>query len=316
MGYIRKCQGAALLLLTGIAAAGPALADGYEAAKTAAPLTIVKGIEVEAGLGFMQGEANEYVYRPNGSKISQLVWAFDNDLVFKGGIAVRPWSWLAVGARFITNVTDGSTLDDYDWIPETEPGGCPGGFCHSRSTDTEVSYLSVDAYAAATFYQQRWGSISALAGYKRDSATWEAYGGWANYTTLPPGIGISYEQNWEAPYLGVQFNTAWNSWTLQGRVIGSWWASGKDEDDHHLRTLLFTEHFGESNMVGANAHVGYRLTENLLLKAEYDLQQWQLAKGPSSDINYSTGERSYRAYNAAGAQSISQTVLLGAVLEY
>jgi hypothetical protein len=78
----------------------------------------------------------------------------------------------------------------------------------------------------------------------------------------------------------VQFNGEWDRWTLQGRVIGSWWASGQDEDDHHLRTLLFTEKFGESNMVGANAHVGYRLTQNLLLKGEYDLQQWDLAKVP------------------------------------
>jgi outer membrane protease len=80
--------------------------------------------------------------------------------------------------------------------------------------------------------------------------------------------------------------------------------------------LLFTEPFGESNMVGANAHVGYRLTQNLLLKGEYDLQQWDLAKGPSADVDYSTGQRSFRSWNAAGGESITQTVSFGAVLEY
>lgn len=298
----------------------PALADGFAPVKTAPPLTIVKGIEVEAGLGIMQGEANEFVYRPDGSKLSQLVWAFDNNLVFKGGIAVRPWSWLAVGARFITNVTDGSTMDDYDWYrpDEDDYDDCPNGYCHSHHPDTALqSYLSVDAYVAGTFYRDQWLALTALAGYKRDSQSWQAMDGPSNYTSFVPGrLSISYDQVWEAPYLGVQLNGEWNRWTLQGRVIGSWWASGQDEDNHHLRTLLFTESFGESNMVGANAHVGYRLTENLMLKAEYDLQQWQLAKGPSADINYTSGARSYRAWNAAGGESITQTVLMGAVLEY
>lgn len=315
---LAKRLGGSIALAALCASSSATLADGFEPAKTAPPLTVVKGVEIEAGLGIMQGEANEYVYRRNSIKLSQLVWAFDNNLVFKGGIAVRPWNWLAVGARFITNVTDGSTMDDYDWIAQSEPNGCPNGFCHSHHTDTDLqSYLSVDAYVAATFYRTHWITLTALAGYKRDSQSWQAKDGPSNYTDFTPGLlSISYEQNWEAPYLGVQFNGAWNRWTLQGRVIGSWWASGKDVDDHHQRTLLFTEKFGESNMVGANAHVGYRLTENLLLKAEYDLQQWQMAKGPSADIDYSTGERSYRGWNAAGGQSIAQTVLLGAVLEY
>jgi len=316
---MRHRRSTALTLVLLSIPAGYAAADGYEPVKTAAPLTIVKGVEVEAGLGIMQGEANEYVYRRDGSKISQLVWAFDNNLVFKGGLAVRPWSWLAVGARFITNVTDGSAMDDYDWIPQSAPNGCPNGFCHSQHPETELqSYLSVDAYLAATFYQSSWIALTALAGYKRDSAHWEARDGLSNYTNdyVPGRLAISYDQVWDAPYLGLQFNGEWNRWTLQGRVIGSWWVSGQDEDDHHLRSLLFTEKFGESSMVGANAHVGYRLTDHLLLKAEYDLQQWQLAKGPSADVDYETGDRSYRGWNAGGGQSITQTVLFGAALEY
>lgn len=302
------------------AAAFPAVADGFSPVKTADPLPIVKGVEVEASLGVMQGEANEYVYRQDGSKLSQLVWAFDNDLVFKGGLAVRPWSWLAIGARFMTTITDGSTMDDYDWYRPGEPdySDCPNGYCHSHHPDTQLtSYLSVDAYLAATFFRNNWITLNALAGYKRDSQSWDAYDGPSNYTSFVPGrLSISYDQVWEAPYLGLQFNGDWNRWTLQGRVIGSWWVNSQDEDDHHIRTLLFTENFGQSNMVGANAHLGYRLTDNLTLKAEYDLQQWQLAKGPSSDVNYETGAHSYRGWNAAGAESITQTVLFGAVLGY
>ncbi len=306
----------------GAIAASPARADGFEAVKTAAPLTVAKGIEVEAALGFMQGEANEFVYRQDGSRLSQLVWAFDNDLVFKGGIAVRPWHWLAVGARFMTNVTDGSTMDDYDWFRPGEPNyamcAATNGYCYSHHPDTQLdNFLSVDAYAAATFYENQWIGLKALAGYKRDSQSWEAFDGPSNYQQCTPGaLSISYRQVWQAAYLGLQLNGEWDRWTLQGRVIGSWWASGKDQDTHHFTSTHYAEPFGESDMVGANAHIGYRLTDNWSLKAEYDLQQWQLAKGPSYQQNTKTGETEVSNWNAAGGESIAQTVLLGAVLEY
>ena len=103
---------------------------------------------------------------------------------------------------------------------------------------------------------------------------------------------------------------------VQGRVIGSWWVYGQDEDIHYLRTTLFSENFGQSNMVGANGALGYRLTENLMLKADYDLQQWEMAKGPAKILNYETGQYTFSGWNAAGAQSISQTVSVGAVLSY
>lgn len=275
---------------------------------------------LEASIGVMQGEANEYVYREDSSKLSQLVWAFDNVAVFNGGVALTPIDWFTLGIRARVNLTDDSTMDDYDWLRPGEDGyaGCPAGFCHSHHTDTQLtSYLSVDAYAAATLYRTNLIALKALAGYKRDSQSWTAFGGWANYTTFAPGQRvITYDQVWQAPYVGAQLNVDWNKWALQGRLIGSWWVAGKDVDDHHLRTLLFTEKFGESNMLGANAHVGYRLTRNLMLKGEYDLQQWQLAKGPSTNVNYTTGAVAHSPYNAAGGQSITQTISLGAVLEY
>jgi outer membrane protease len=274
-------------------------------------------VAVEASIGVMYGEANEYVYRTDHTTVSQLVWAFDNDVVFNGGIAVSPLDWLTLGVRARTNIGASSTMDDYDWTRLGDDITCPNDYCHSHHDATHlVSYLSVDAYMAATFYENRWLALKALAGYKRDSQSWEAWGGTANFFTPPPSIIISYDQVWRAPYLGLQFNGEWDRWTLQGRVIGSWWVDGQDQDNHHLRTLLFTEQFGESDMVGANAHVGYRLTQNLMLKGEYDLQKWDLAKGPSTNFNYATHVTEFNDGNAAGAQSISQTFSLGAVLEY
>src|SRR5688572_4423152 len=84
------------------------------------------GVTIEASIGVMQGEANEFVYRLDGSTISQLVWAFDNIAVFNGGIAVSPLAWLSLGARFRIALSDQSTMDDYDWLfPDENDSDCP-----------------------------------------------------------------------------------------------------------------------------------------------------------------------------------------------
>jgi outer membrane protease len=303
-----------LVLGVGIAiGAAPALAQGVPA--TAAPPAHMQyaNVEFEASLGIMQGEANEYVYPRAGHKISQLVWAFDNNPVLNLGAAVRPLDWLALGIRARFNIGDESKMDDYDWLPS-----CPNGFCHSWHRFTELEqYVSVDAYVAARFYETSWINLKALAGWKRDSARWTAFDGNSNYTPAEPNRpAIYYNQVWNAPYLGLQANAEWQRWTLQGRVIGSWWVYGQDEDFHYLRSTLFSENFGQSNMVGANDALGYRVTENLMLKADYDLQRWEMAKGPAKIRNYETGKYTFAGWNAAGAQSISQTVSVGAVLSY
>ena len=277
-------------------------------------------VSIETSIGIMQGEANEYVYRNDGSTLSQLVWAFDNDVVFNGGIALRPFNWLTVGLRGRTNLSSGSTMDDYDWYRPGESGyvTCPGGHCHSHHPDTPLtSYLSVDGYLAASFYANRWIAFKALAGYKRDSQSWKAFDGPANYYNYRPGrLSISYKQVWKAPYLGLQLDSAWQRWTLGARIIGSWWVDGEDRDNHHVRTLLFTESFGQSDMIGANARLGYRMSEHWTLIGDYDLQKWNLATGPTTELDYSSGTKRFHRGKAAGAQSISQTVSIGVVLDY
>jgi outer membrane protease len=311
----------AAFLMAIAAWAAPAFADEIGTITAPPPVRVHYGtVSLEASIGTMQGEANEYVYRLDGSKLSQLVWSFDNVPVFNGGIAINPLSWLTLGARFRTALADGgATMDDYDWVfgPGENKDDCPGDFCHSHHTNTKLeTFLSVDAYAAATFYSNDWIALTALAGYKRDSQSWQSRDGWANYTTWPPGtLVIAYKQNFEAPYIGAQFNAEWNRWSLQGRVIGSWWVNGEDHDDHAFLGDNYYEPFGQSNMVGANARLGYRLTANLLLTADYDMQDWMLAKGPSTKID-ADGDTTYSTWNAAGANSLTQTVSFGAVLEY
>lgn len=310
-----KRAGVLKLFLTLLAGALlPAAALAGSVADGAAATHWQRGsIALEASIGVLNGEANEYVYNPDGSTLSRLVWTFDDVVVLNAGLAVSPWSWLALGARGRISISDDSTMDDFDY----GIFGCPGLLCHSHHESTYLKDLtSFDAYVAATVLSDEHATLKLLAGYKRDSQSWQAYGGTANYGVLPPGLGISYEQLWRAPYIGAAFDGRWQSWVLGARVIGSWWAEGEDLDNHHLRGLLFADAFGRSEMIGINAHLGYLLNANVGLRAEYDMQRWGIAKGTTYIKDYVFGQEFFIPDDAAGGDSESHTVSLGVDVTY
>jgi plasminogen activator len=272
-------------------------------------------LSVSASIGIMNGEANEYVFDPaaNGRTVSRLIWKFDNDVVLNGGLAFRPWHWLTLGAMGRIKLTDSSTMDDFDYnIAGCPPAAGGGTLCHSHHDNTLLRKADMlDLYAAGTFYRTHGWSFSALLGYRWEDYKWQAYGGTANYGVLPPGLGITYEQWWEAPYIGLQAKGEWGNWSLGGRVIGSWWVDSHDRDNHHLRTILFTDQFGRSDMIGVNIKAGFKIHPNATITVGYDYQDWGLAKGPTTATDYTTNVTTVFPGNAAGADNHNHTVSIG-----
>jgi plasminogen activator len=289
-----------------------AVADGYS---RQGPQAFVErgGLSMFASVGVMWGEANEFVYDPtNGRTVSQLIWKYDNNVVLNGGLEWKPSNWLALGFKGRVALTDDSTMDDFDFnVPGCPPNGAGGTLCHSHHENTNLRRSGrIDLYTSATFYRA-WGwSFSGLAGYQWEHSRWEAIGGTANYTVLPQNQSvISYQQWWEAPYLGLQAQGQWGAWSLGSRVIGSWWVNAHDEDNHHLKTTVFTENFKSSDMIGVNANVGYQISKNMSITLDYDYQEWFLAKGPTV-INTPVG-RTVIPGDAAGADNVTHSVSLG-----
>ncbi len=282
---------------------------GYGSVKDA-PVARSSNFSVDVGLGVVSGEANEYVYNGDGSKLSQLIWKYDNNLVLKGGAEWTPSRihWLALGVKGSINLNDSSTMDDWDWGVED----CPGGICHSHHEDTRLERKTeVDLHASATFVRQGNFTLAGLVGYKWDYSKWQAYGGTANYATLPAGLGITYEQWWETPYIGLQAKAEHGRWSFMGKIIGSWWADGHDEDNHHLRGLLFTEEFGSSDMIGATAQLGYNVQRGLSVTLTYEYQAYDLAKGSTTITDYEEGGTAVIPGDVAGGDNTTHTIMLG-----
>ncbi len=269
------------------------------------------GIVTEFSVGVMNGKAQEFVYNPGGSKLSQLDWRFDNVAMFNAAATYQLLPWLKLGLKGSMNLTDSSTMDDYDF---NLPGFCPPPdfTCHSHHPDTKLRQARTwDVYGQADFFRRGGLTVSALAGYKDTYYKWAAIGGTANYAVLPPGLGISYEQSWSTPYIGIAFSSTHDAWTLSGRIIGSTWAKGDDKDNHHLRALQFTEKYSGTNMIAGDIGVAYRVNRFVSVTADYRYERWCTAKGPTTITDTITGGTTFVPGDAAGANAETHALSLG-----
>jgi outer membrane immunogenic protein len=270
-------------------------------------------LSVEASIGLMNGTAREYVLYPDGSQMSRLTWDMKNVLMFNAGLTYRPVEWLGLTVKGATNLSGSSFMNDYDFnIPSCPPTPEGGTFCHSWHPDTTLrnAYL-LDLFAAARFAKIGPVELSAVAGYKLDYYFWQAVGGSSNYTPDTPGASISYAQVWRAPYLGLAAEAEFGRWSLRGRLIGSVWANVTGIDNHHNRSLLFTDRLGPSQMVAAEIGLGYRLSEAVTLTADYRYQAWRIAQGPSTEDRLNGTPPIVTGGKAGGASNHSHSVSLG-----
>ena len=268
------------------------------------------GVVTEFSVGAMGGKAQELVYNPGGSKLSQLDWTFDNVAMFNAATTYQLLPWLKVGLKGSMNLSDGSTMDNYDF----NVIGCPPPDlnCHSNHPGTKLRQARTwDVYGSADFLKRGGLKLSALAGYRETFYKWSAIGGTANYAVLPPGVGITYEQSWSTPYLGLAFASVHDAWTISGRVIGSTWAQGDDKDDHHLRALRFTDSFGSTNMISADVGVAYRMNRYVSVTADYRFEKWGTGKGPTTIIDTTGGGAVVIPGDAAGANAATHAFSLG-----
>lgn len=287
----------------------PGQASATEPVKT----TTESGLSVETSIGVMNGLAQEFVYNPDGSELSRLDWSFDNILMFNGGITYDINPKARVGLRGSFSLSGSSYMEDYDFnlgFCPPAPGG--GTQCLSTHPDTQLRQAwMLDVFGEYDVWQNEALTVSLVGGYKRDHYQWAAIGGTANYGVLPPGIGISYEQNWSTPYVGIGVEAVRGRSTFTGRLVGSTWAQGDDVDNHHFRSLVFSEGFSSTNFVQAQLGYRYQLRPNVELTAGYQFQHWGTGKGPTT-IHQRVGDSiSVIAGDAAGANAQTHMLSIG-----
>lgn len=319
-----------LFLLAGFSLPAAA-AQGVEVQATAAA-TLSDRFSAELYGGFLKGQSRELVYDANtGAKVSELIWSIDRAYVIGGALAARPFERLKISVGGWTPISSSNSMDDYDWLR----AGFNDWSDWSSSPDTKLhNAYQIDARAAFTLasldrkpavadpWRIRRASLDLIGGYRWSKLSWTGYGGTYIYSrggglrnsigAEPKGeAGISYEQWWEVPYLGLGGSLGIDRWTLTAEVIGSLWVKARDRDYHHLRAILFEDSYSRSSMIALNAALAYELIRNVSLFARFDYEKYNEAKGETTLTNFDTGKVSTFSGDAAGADFRNTITSLG-----
>jgi plasminogen activator len=265
-------------------------------------------------MGFIDGKAKELVYDPvTGHKNSELDWRLDNVFMIGAGVSVKPLSWLRFNGNvwFLPGDGDG-TMDDFDWQLE-------GYDWTDWSHHTNVSVkegLMYDLNAELTFLRFNETSVFGIVGYKHDHWKWEARGGTFIYSSyyfrdtygsFPDNeLGISYEQTYDAPYIGIGFHANLHPVTLDGRFIGSTLVSTSDKDTHHMRDLIVTSDIDSGHMFGLDFACTYNFTSNFAATAAFQYQRFEEVNGTKTWNSVTEG---YNNFKYDGGLSLETTLI-------
>ncbi|MDR3088283.1 MAG: omptin family outer membrane protease [Desulfobulbaceae bacterium] len=309
----------ALSLILGVAATAQAAnvanrrADGSSTIRVSDQVMTVSG---RLSVGMTTGTAHEVVHMPpgltdilprRGNLLSKLSWDIDNVVMLGAGVSVRPTSWLKFNADVAVAVTDGDGgLEDYDYAAANTDE-----WTHYSDSDADVEDgLLFDVNAELKFLTFRNTSVFGILGYKHDKWSWEATGGKYIYSTyylrdtqgsLPNDRpGISYEQTFDTPYIGVGFNTDLSAVSLAGRFIFSTLVSADAEDTHHLRDLHYEDDMDDGRMIGLDLALTAPLTQRLSLIGSYHYQKYDDMDGGETITDLRTGQKESIDYNIAG----------------
>lgn len=274
-------------------------------------------------LGLINGEANEIVYDAgSGRKLSQLTWQLENVAMAGFGLSVTPTHWLKLNGDIWINVNEGSGyMDDYDWFV---PGLDWTDWSHHD--DTDVDELTMyDINAEFTVFRQSQARFFGILGYKQDLFEWTSYGGSYTYSmngfrdtvgTFPAGEkGISYEQTYSVPYIGVGFEAVLPSITFAGRFIASTFVELEAVDNHYQRNLEYTDDFEDGSMFGIDLAASYRFTDHMSIMGAFRYQNYDEVKGSTTVRNTVTGAARHYGGDVAGADNSITMITASLVYE-
>lgn len=277
-------------------------------------------------LGAINGESGEYVYVPRlNHKLSQLDWTIEDVYMLGLGGSISPLSWLKLNADIWFKLNDGDgTMDDYDWylvnFQYTD-------WSHHENVDLTKGIM-FDVNAELTFYRWEGSNFFGIAGFKHDNWEWEARGGDFVYSTnflydtvgsFPDDeLGITYEQKFYAPYIGIGFSATLNPTpiTFSGRFIGSPVVFGEDKDQHHMRDLVFEEDFDSGTMFAIDLSGAYNFTKNFSVMLSYHYQKFDEMNGETTVTDTTTGEVTKFDGDVAGMDHSSDMISVSAIVNF
>jgi outer membrane protease len=282
-------------------------------------------VELNLGVGLLSGQSQEKVFDVDdgGKKISQLNWDIKQVPTLHLGLAYHPLDWLSLDVRGWTRIGAGNShMKDFDWLGEEGDDWTD----YSNHPDTRLKTAWQAEFAATVWALKRDDlALGLMAGYQRTQFDWESRGGSYVYSvdgyrdqsgTFSRGEkGISYQQTYETPYLGLVGLYHYQNWSLESRYKYSQWVKAREFDTHHMRDLTFAGNHGNTGRMHSLAlALSYRVTPQLAVKAGIDHQVYGEAKGSTVIKHAPSGKRFYDGGDASGQSN--KTTLTTLALAY
>lgn len=272
-------------------------------------------LSISAAVGSLNGTANEYVYLPQGARLSHLIWDMQDDPIFKAAGRFQFNSWVNFNLSGWINMGHGNGLmNDYDWaLPITHYSDW------SNHPNTDLRQANeVDINVSADFLHLQQLDLAVMLGYQRNLYSFLAKGGCYDYSfgtvvgcfaeDLPV---IGYRQAFSAPYIGLVGIYTAPLWQLEANIKYSNRVAGRDKDQHYLRDLTFYEGSNNFTFYNMSLNAGYFFSPQLKLFAEGTLNYITKRKMGSIMINNLANERTDFVGPVAGFSNYNYILAAG-----
>ena len=260
---------------------------------------------------------------PTDYKLSQLIWEVENNLVLIGGFSYSRGK-TRMNFELQTALSEGDgVMDDYDWL---FVGLDWSEWSHHEDTSL-TDHNSLDINFDHLFYGTADNAWRFLLGYRESNWAWEARGGTYIYSSDPgyrdlsgtftPGEpGISYEQEFSMPYIGIKYEGESEKWKFNVQYEYSNWVSMKATDHHFLRDLIFVDDFDNGDMSSYKIGAAYKFSSELEGYVRYDAREYEELRGNTITKDSNTGAIVGICENCAGADNTNSTWSIGISYTY
>ena len=240
-------------------------------------------LSINISSGWLTGQAKEYVYWENNSKLSELDWEIKSTPIIRGDISWNTTPWLTLEANgWITLRPSHSTMHDFDWMIPNQTH-----WSHlSYSPNTRLNYANEFNINSNIWLMKKHNfKLAGVIGYQQTQFDWTAIGGYYDYNNgqekgeLPPIPGIAYDQKLSVPYIGSKIQYKYKNWEFNALLKYSPWVLAMDNDEHYLRQLNFIEKTHNSEYYSVRTNLGYYITPQMKFFSEWIWNKYTQGKG-------------------------------------
>lgn len=255
----------------------------------------LNGFTVGASISTFNSTSHETLYMPQGyasagRKISELTWKAENVKLLGIEANYSFSNGFDFYAGYKKNIETGDgVMDDLDWIDNANPDILTHWSHHDNTEVDNVSILDLGLKYVYSIKDVEIETVSSIntwvsLGYKYENQKFNAYDGYGNYSGVPvsfSGLGITYEQEYKGPYIGVGADFKNKNYFLNLVLKYSPIMSAEYSDRHHMRTPPFTEtsSLGDTDMINFSIGLGYMIDNKQTISLSYEYTQYDYVRG-------------------------------------